>query len=341
MKNHFIEIILGSFIILITSLSCKNEPTPIVEIVKNDIDPAIAEVDIVRDSIAFKVNVNTDIAVGNYFDFMDTIVAIYDTMVSYPLTEHILVRANPWIIDTLENTDYYRRKERGEFVYDQKKLMVLKKGDTLSIPDSTWANEIIQKQENTIIDVNIPEYKLKIIEDEKVLHTFLVRVGRNETKYLATVGRDVDLRTEPGKGEIIRINKNPKFINPVDGERYKLTRRDDEKKTLMPLIPWIEPQIDGHRFGHMIHPTTNPKTLGKAYSNGCIGTSEADAWRIYYYAPIGTKVNFRYDLTIEDENGDNIQLKDIYNWKNKRRKTPSIAGLLFILNEENEMLLVK
>ena len=268
-------------------------------------------------------------------------VAKYDSIVNYPLKEHIIVKANPWIIDTLENTDYYRRKEPGEFVYDQRKLIVLKKGTDLIVPDSIWANEIIQKQKASLIDVNIPEFKLRIFEEGILIETFLVRVGKNEIKYLETIGHDVDLRTQPGEGEIIRINKKPKFINPVDGQRYEKTRRDDGRKTLMPLIPWIESQIDGHRFGHMIHPTTNPKTLGKAYSSGCIGTGEADAWSIYYYAPIGTKVNFRYDLTIQNESGDTIQLKDIYDWKSHPIKSPPIAGFLFILNEENEMLLVK
>ena len=340
MKKHFIEIILCS-LILIVIFSCKNESEQPIELVKNDKDSSSTLIEAARDSVIFKVPVKAKITVANYFKYMDTLVARYNSLVKYTLTEHIIVRANPWIIDTLENTDYYRRKERREFVYNQKKLVVLKIGDYIIIPDSLWANEITQKQENTIIDVNIPEYKLKIIEAGEVIHTFLVRVGRNEIKYLETVGRDVDLRTQPGEGEIVRINKKPKFINPVDGEKYEFTRRDDGKKSLMPLIPWIEPKIDGHRFGHMIHPTTNPKTLGKAYSNGCVGTSEADAWRIYYYAPLGTKVNFRYDLAIENENGDTIQLKDIYKWKSSRRKTPPIAGLLFILNEENEMILVK
>jgi L,D-transpeptidase ErfK/SrfK len=79
----------------------------------------------------------------------------------------------------------------------------------------------------------------------------------------------------------------------------------------MPLIPWIEPKLGGRRTGQLIHPTSNPKSLGKAYSNGCIGTREADAWRIYYHAPLGTRVVVRYDLRV----ADTIRLKDIYNDK--------------------------
>ena len=61
-----------------------------------------------------------------------------------------------------------------------------------------------------------------------------------------------------------------------------------------------------------IHPTTNPVTLGKASTNGCIGTSEADAWIVYYYAPVGTPVNIRYDLNVQDDNNGPLVLDDIY-----------------------------
>ena len=80
----------------------------------------------------------------------------------------------------------------------------------------------------------------------------------------------------------------------------------------MPVIPWIETEINGIRNGQMIHPTTNPETLGKAYSNGCIGVSESDAWIIYYHAPLNTALQIRYDLIILDEKGEKRELEDIY-----------------------------
>ena len=75
----------------------------------------------------------------------------------------------------------------------------------------------------------------------------------------------------------------------------------------------METEINGIKNGQLIHPTTNPETLNKAYSNGCIGTKEADAWVIYYYAPIGTKIKIRYDLNDVDSRGKPVILKDIYN----------------------------
>jgi L,D-transpeptidase ErfK/SrfK len=137
-------------------------------------------------------------------------------------------------------------------------------------------------------------------------------VGQNRKRFLAFGNRETDLRTKEGRGSIIKHVKNPDFYNPVNGKQFYLTKRDDGNTTLMPQIPWIETQINGLRNGQMIHPTTNPETLEKAYSNGCIGTNEADAWMIYYYAPLGTKITIRYDLNTYEEGGVVNVLKDIY-----------------------------
>lgn len=259
--------------------------------------------------------VKKPVTVRNYFAFMEQLVSLYDSLLPYQLTEHLLVQANPWIIDTLAGTDYYIQKERGLFVFDQQSLDVFKTGDTLNIPSATLANELIKKQQTTVLDLNIPAYSLRVVQGSDTVFECKVRVGRNERKYLAMAGRVVDLRTATGKGKIIRINNNPRYVNPADNRPYQQTTRDDGRRTLLPRIPWLEPELDGHRYGHMIHPTTNPATLGRAYSNGCVGVSEADAWRLYYYAPLGTSVVFRYELEIVNSQGDTIQLKDIYNWR--------------------------
>jgi L,D-transpeptidase ErfK/SrfK len=261
------------------------------------------------------IHISSDVAISEYFEYMDSLVNAYDSLVSYPLTEHLLVRANPWIIDTLANTDYYRMMARDSFVYDQRKLLVLKPLDSLMVPDSLTATHILASFRNTYLDVNIPEFRLRIYQDSVLHFTFPVRVGKNAKKYLAMGDKITDLRTMTGRGEIVRLERNPKFYNPVDQKRFYLTKRDDKKTTLMPQIPWIETEINGIRNGQMIHPTTNPKTLGKASSNGCIGTKESDAWIIYYYAPLGTAITIRYDLEITNVKGDKVKLKDIYSYR--------------------------
>lgn len=257
--------------------------------------------------------VNKNIQVKSYFQYIDSIVKHYNSINNYKLSEHILVRHNPWIIDSLANTDYYRMIAKDSFVYNQKDLIVLRKGCSIKIPDLLESSNIEKEFKSTWIDLNIPEYKLRIYRDSVLLHEFLVRVGRNEKKYLKMAGRVLDLKTKTGSGTIVKHVKNPDYYNPVNGNQYFLTNRDDGKITKLPQIPFIETEINGIRDGQLIHPTTNQETLGKAYSNGCIGTKEADAWIIYYYAPIGTKIKIRYDLNILDKNGNKQTLKDIYN----------------------------
>lgn len=263
------------------------------------------------------ITVNKIVRIEDYFDYFDSLVKQHSSKTSPLVSEHIIVRANPWIIDTLANTDYYRMIARDSFVFNQKKSIVLQPGDSLVIPDSLSVSKILETFDKTHIDINIPEFTLRIYERDQLLYTFPVRVGRSTSRYLALGSRVTNLRTQTGSGTVIRHEKHPVFYNPVDGKRFYYTKRDDGKTTLMPQIPWIETEINGIRNGQMIHPTTNPETLGKAYSNGCIGTKESDAWIIYYYAPLGTKINIRYDLDIIDNKGDSIKLKDIYNRENK------------------------
>jgi L,D-transpeptidase ErfK/SrfK len=260
------------------------------------------------------IHIAQDINISQYFDYMDSLINVYDSVVPYPLSEHLLVRANTWIIDTLANTDYYRMMARDSFVYDQRKLLVLRLTDSIMIPDSLSAVTILDSFKKTHLDINIPEFTLRIYQDSSLLYTFPVRVGKNTKKYLAMIDKTTDLRTKSGIGKIVRHEKDPDFYNPVNHERFYTTIRDDNKTTLMPQIPWIETEINGIRNGQMIHPTTNPETLGKASSNGCIGTRESDAWIIYYYAPLETGITIRYDLEFTNGKGENVKLKDIYGY---------------------------
>lgn len=258
------------------------------------------------------IRTSRNVTIHDYFRYMDSVVQHYDTVVPYPMSEHLLARYNSWILDTLANTDYYRMMALDSFVYDQRKMIVLPKGSFLKIPDSLAACDLLQKFEDTEIVVNIPEFKLRIFQDAVLQYTFPIRVGQNRKRFLAFGNRETDLRTKEGSGLIINHVKDPDFYNPVDGKRFYLTKRDDGKTTVMPKIPWIETEINGVRNGQMIHPTTNPKSLGKAYSNGCIGTKEADAWIIYYYAPLGTKIKIQYDIITYEEGRVVHVLKDIY-----------------------------
>lgn len=263
---------------------------------------------------ARRILITRNINISQYFDYMDSLVNVYDSLVPYSLSEHLLAHANPWIIETLANTDYYRMMARDSFVYDQRKLLVLRLSDTIKIPDSLSAVTILDNFKQTHLDINIPEFKLRIYRDTTLLFAFPVRVGKNTKKYLGIVDKAIDLRTKTGSGKIVRHEKDPDFYNPVNHQRFYTTKRDDNKTTLMPQIPWIETEINGVRNGQMIHPTTNPVTLGKPSSNGCIGTREADAWIIYYYAPLETAIRIRYHLEFTNDKGEKFKLNDIYGY---------------------------
>jgi L,D-transpeptidase ErfK/SrfK len=259
------------------------------------------------------------VKVKDYFKFMDTLVQRLDKEVAYELNEYILLRTNKKLLDSLMGTDYYLRKARGEFVYNQKQLAVLHRGDTILIPGDSLAARVNRQIAATWFDINIPEFRLRIVEGSDTLYTLPVRVGQNRQRFLETIGREEILRTKTGVGKIIRVNRYPVWTNPVDGEEYKDTKRDDGRRTKLPQIPWIEPEINGARYGQMIHPTTNPETLNKAYSNGCIGASEADSWLIYAMAPIGTSVVIRYDRMKITAQGDTVWLRHIYDKKKMKK----------------------
>lgn len=260
------------------------------------------------------IKIKKEVRMKDYFHFLDSLVASRDTLDNPNLNEYAIVHANPWIIDSLINSDYYVLKKRGRFLYDQTKFVILYRGDSLIIPDSAATSALIKKSKSTVLDLNIPEYMLRVIQRDDTILSCKVRVGRNAKEYLALAGHAVNLKTPIGEGEIVRIERNPIYVDPDTGKRYDSTQRDDGRYTKLPIIPWIEPSINGVRYGDLIHPTTNERTLGRAYSHGCIGTSEADAWTIYYNAPLGTKVIFRYDLMVI-RRGDTIRLKDIYQLK--------------------------
>ena len=297
------------FLLLITITIAK-----LLEINKeaNVIKPTQNNVFIEKNNPIRFVLVNDTVRIERYFSYMDSLVTTYDSLTQYPLSEHLLVKSNSWIIDTLANTDYYRMVQRDSFVYDQRKMIVIKPKDSILIPAPLEAYSIIEAFGKTRIDINLPEYKLRIYEDSMLLATYSIRIGQNKQKYLKMGDRLTDLKTKQGNGQIIGYRKNPDFYNPETGKQFFVTRRDDGKTTLMPQIPWIVTEINGIKNGQLIHPTTNPKSLGKAYSNGCIGVKESDAWLIYYQCPIGTEISIRYDLNVVDDNGTELFLEDIY-----------------------------
>lgn len=313
MTKHFLPInslVIALFLLAFVLNSCKNKQ-------KTDAPIVVVKADtIVVKTSLYTHFVPKNVKIKDYFKYMDSLARAYDSLVPYDLTAHLIVRTNLWLMDSLQSTDYYVKKEKGVFVYDQKELIILKQGDSLTIPTDTIARQILKKQAQTILDVNIPEFKLRIVEGMDTVGTFPVRVGQNRiTKWAVFDKKNARLRTKTGNGKIVNTYFKSTFLDPANGKTSEKTKRDDGDSTFLPLMPWLEPEINGESFGQLIHPTSNQKTLGKAYSNGCVGTGEASMWRIYYYAPVGTKVRISYHLNSVDSAGVAVKLKDIYGKK--------------------------
>ena len=115
-----------------------------------------------EDSVAqLRYTVLENVQIKNYFEFIHAISVHFDSLLPYPINEYILVHHNPWIMDTLVHSDYYYQMERGHFVYDQTQMVVLPKGSDLIIPTEDEAAAISQLLTETVIDLNIPEFKIR------------------------------------------------------------------------------------------------------------------------------------------------------------------------------------
>lgn len=296
-------------VIILLYSGCDPSHTPIIDKkITNQVVPPEK-----RLAETFCIPVEKNVAMQDYFKFIDSLAeAKLNHIVTSIPKAYILVNANPWIIDSLKSMDYYQQQKKGTWVYDPTQFPIFHASDCILIPDSLQVSSLISQLSSSYIDVNIPEFKLRVIQQSDTILTCKIRVGQNKNKYLGMYEREMDLRTPVGAGEIIATRERPKYLDLDTGEEYLETTRDDGRRTKMPIMPSLELKINGRITGTLIHPTTNPKTLGKAYSNGCIGTSEQDIWPIYYSAPPGTKVVFRYDLTVKDEHGKTKHLRDIY-----------------------------
>lgn len=258
--------------------------------------------------------------IKNYHTWMQKTLKKINEGRTYIINEYVFVMANPSILDSLKKSDYYDLKDRGIKSIDPKEYTFIEKGSRLIVPDSFLTMQYMKDIQHTRLVLNIPEFTLRIYRYDVLVDSFMVRVGKNETKFLAMAGREIDLRTKTGTGKIVAINKKPVFTNPVDNKKYKGTYRDDGVLTKLPNIPWLETEINGIRNGQMLHPTTNLETIGKPVSNGCIGLREKDAWSLYFYAPVGTEISITYQLYVKDKDGNDLLLKDIYKGYKKHDK---------------------
>lgn len=67
------------------------------------------------------IKVDRNVRIENYFKYLDSLVSSVDPQGKNTLNEHYMVHQNSWILDTLCATDYYVKKLKDSFIFDQKK----------------------------------------------------------------------------------------------------------------------------------------------------------------------------------------------------------------------------
>ncbi len=259
------------------------------------------------------VLITDTIRMNSLHQFLDSLAVSYLPDTLRTLGHILLAAENPRLLNAIRSADYYRaRQSSGAIIRDLDSAVALVPGTLFRIPDQEHATQMASRIRKNRIELNIPEFRIRLLNGPDTLCSCPVRVGRNERALLEVVGHEVDLRTPVGTGTIIRVRRHPVSVNLHTGEPYVITRRDDGIVTKMPDIPSFEPMLDGKRWGKMIHAATNQVTLGQPYSHGCVGVTEACMWTLYFMTPEGTAVSFRYDLEPGIQQGDSTRLPDIY-----------------------------
>ena len=223
MKNNLFKISV-LVVLAFTAVVCSKSIKLSVPNAEQEISPGSDSTDISfgKNSILGWIKIEEDIDIKHYFPFMDKLILKADTFKNWNINEYIIVHSNPWILDSLVASDYYSLQEKGIFNYDQTAIVILHKGDSIAIPDSAYAANINSKLASTIIDVNIPEFTLRLYQMNDTLLSGPVRVGRDAKKYIYVIDRTIDLKTPIGEGKIIRICLLYTSPSPRDRTRSRM-----------------------------------------------------------------------------------------------------------------------
>jgi lipoprotein-anchoring transpeptidase ErfK/SrfK len=117
--------------------------------------------------------------------------------------------------------------------------------------------------------VSIPDRKLALLENGKVVRIYRVAVGKSSTPSPAGAFQIVNRLTNPTyyhKGQVIAAGAN----NPVGSRWIGLTAK-----------------------GYGIHGTNQPNSIGKAASTGCIRMSKRDLEELFELVNVSDRVEIR------------------------------------------------
>jgi lipoprotein-anchoring transpeptidase ErfK/SrfK len=117
--------------------------------------------------------------------------------------------------------------------------------------------------------VSLPDRKLALFENGKVVRTYRVAIGKTSTPSPAGAFKIVNRVTNPTyyhKGQVIAAGKD----NPVGSRWMGLSAK-----------------------GYGIHGTNQPNSIGKAASTGCIRMSKRDLEELFELVNVGDAVEIR------------------------------------------------
>ncbi len=142
-------------------------------------------------------------------------------------------------------------------------------GQTAAITDSATATQADATNSGRVILVSIPDRKLALLEDGKVVKVFTVAVGKDSTPSPTgtfTIKSRVANPTYYHKGTVIE----PGPANPLGTRWMGLSEK-----------------------GYGIHGTNAPKSIGKAASHGCIRMAKKDLEELFPLVKVGDRVEIR------------------------------------------------
>ncbi|MDD4263425.1 MAG: L,D-transpeptidase [Firmicutes bacterium] len=142
------------------------------------------------------------------------------------------------------------------------------------------------------IDINIPEYKLRLYYENKLVETYTIAVGKSITPSIL------------GDFKIINVVKDPTWY--PKGQEPIPPGNDN------PLGPWW---LGLDYPGYGIHGNNSPSSIGKAQSAGCIRMNNEDVTYLASIISKGTPVRLRYDVFLASYKRDLFQVAvypDVY-----------------------------
>jgi lipoprotein-anchoring transpeptidase ErfK/SrfK len=134
--------------------------------------------------------------------------------------------------------------------------------------------------------LKVPTETMSVLVDKGEFTLYVLLGGCFLRDYVVGIGRDE--RTPEGRFTIQSKTKDPQWTDPESGKVYKAGEPGHLIGTR-----WLGFANDRGRTGFGIHGTTEPESIGRAESAGCIRMNRADVEELFDLVPQGSEVVIR------------------------------------------------